>query len=163
MRCYQLTSKLPKTEIYGLTSQIQRAAVSIRSNIAEGKGRNYLGDYIRHLSIANGSLKELETHLIIVGRLAYSYSTFIGEKIKRKGISEYVVRPQEKGRSHKRHSNFSIGLNALNFLDGISFFQKQIEELMSLFPLNICSSASGSKNRHSFKRHNLLPFQRHSF
>ncbi len=71
VRCYQLTSKLPKTEIYGLTSQIQRAAVSIRSNIAEGKGRNYLGDYIRHLSIANGSLKELETHLIIVGRLAY--------------------------------------------------------------------------------------------
>ena len=71
VRCYQLTSKLPKTEIYGLTSQIQRAAVSIPGNIAEGKGRNYLGDYIRHLSIANGSLKELETHLIIVGRLAY--------------------------------------------------------------------------------------------
>lgn len=72
--------------------------------------------------------------LIILITLAYSYSTFIGEKIKRKGISEYVVRPQEKGRSHKRHSDFSIGLNALNFLDGISFFQKQIEELMSLFP-----------------------------
>lgn len=69
--CYQLTSKFPKTEIYGLSSQIQRAAVSIPANIAEGKGRNYLGDYIRHLSIANGSLKELETHLIIVGRLAY--------------------------------------------------------------------------------------------
>jgi hypothetical protein len=59
VRCYQLTSKFPKTEIYGLTSQIQRAAVSIRSNIAEGKGRNHLGDYIRHLSIANGSLKQL--------------------------------------------------------------------------------------------------------
>jgi hypothetical protein len=72
--------------------------------------------------------------LIILITLAYSYSTFIGEKIKRKGISEYVVRPQEKGRSHKRHSDFSIGLNALNFLDGISFFQKQIEELMSLSP-----------------------------
>ena len=69
--CYQLTSKFPKTETYGLSSQIQRSAVSIPANIAEGKGRNHLGDYIRHLSIANGSLKELETHLIIVGRLGY--------------------------------------------------------------------------------------------
>lgn len=71
VRCYQLTSQFPKTEIYGLSSQIQRAAVSIPANIAEGKGRNYLGDYIRHLSIANGSLKELETHLLIVERLEY--------------------------------------------------------------------------------------------
>lgn len=69
--CYKLTSQFPKTEIYGLSSQIQRAAVSIPANIAEGKGRNHLGDYIRHLSIANGSLKELETHLMIVGRLGY--------------------------------------------------------------------------------------------
>ncbi|MTF38736.1 four helix bundle protein [Cyanobacterium aponinum] len=69
--CYQLTSQFPKTEIYGLSSQIQRAAVSIPANIAEGKGRNHLGDYIRHLSMANSSLKELETHLMIVGRLGY--------------------------------------------------------------------------------------------
>ena len=69
--CYQLTSKLPKTEIYGLSRQIQRAAISIPANIAEGKGRQHLGDYIHHLSIANGSLKELETHLLITGRLSY--------------------------------------------------------------------------------------------
>ncbi|NEO70325.1 four helix bundle protein [Moorena sp. SIO3H5] len=69
--CYKLTSKLPKTEIYGLSSQIQRAAVSIPANIAEGKGRQHLGDYIHHLSIANGALKELETHLLITGRLSY--------------------------------------------------------------------------------------------
>jgi hypothetical protein len=72
--------------------------------------------------------------LIILITLAYSYSTFMGEEIKRKGISEYLVRPREKGRSYKRHSDFSIGLNAVNFLEGISFFQKQLEELMSLFP-----------------------------
>ena len=69
--CYRLTSKFPKTEIYGLSSQIQRAAVSIPANIAEGKGRQHLGDYIRHLCIANGSLKELETHLLIALRLSY--------------------------------------------------------------------------------------------
>ena len=69
--CYQLTPKLPKTEVYGLTSQIQRAAVSIPANIAEGKGREHLGEYIHHLSIANGSLKELETHLLIIERLSY--------------------------------------------------------------------------------------------
>lgn len=69
--CYKLTSKLPQTEIYGLSSQIKRAVISIPANIAEGKGRRYLGDYIRHLSIANGSLKELETHLLIGGKLSY--------------------------------------------------------------------------------------------
>ena len=73
--CYQLTPKLPKTEVYGLTSQIQRAAVSIPANIAEGKGRNNLGEYIYHLSIANGSLKELETHLLIIERLSYLESS----------------------------------------------------------------------------------------
>ena len=67
--CYRLTSKFPKTEIYGLSSQIQRAAVSIPANIAEGKGRQHLGDYIRHLCIANGSLKELETHLLLSKRV----------------------------------------------------------------------------------------------
>jgi len=52
-------------------NQIQRAAVSIPANIAEGQGRDHLGDYLHHLSIANGSLMELETHLLISERLAY--------------------------------------------------------------------------------------------
>lgn len=57
--------------MYGLSSQIQRAAASVPANIAEGFGRRRLGDYIHHLLIANGSLKELETHLIVVVRLKY--------------------------------------------------------------------------------------------
>ena len=69
--CYRLTKQIPQSEIYGLTSQIRRAAVSIPTNIAEGHGRKNIGEYIQHLSIANGSLKELETHLIIAGRLHY--------------------------------------------------------------------------------------------
>ena len=66
---YELTRGLPKEERYGLTSQLRRAAVSIPSNIAEGYGRVHRGDYIRHLSIASGSLAEVETQLTIAGRL----------------------------------------------------------------------------------------------
>jgi len=68
---YRLSRLLPKSEVYGLASQMQRCAVSIPANIAEGHGREHLGDYIRHLSIATGSLMELETHLQIAQRLAY--------------------------------------------------------------------------------------------
>jgi four helix bundle protein len=68
---YQVCKKLPKEEIYGLASQMRRAAISVPANIAEGQGRRTLKDKQNFLSIAMGSLKELETHLIIAGRLDF--------------------------------------------------------------------------------------------
>jgi len=71
VRIYALAGRMPASELYGLRAQMQRAAVSVPANIAEGQGRDHLGDYLRHLSIAKGSLTELETHLEIARRLGY--------------------------------------------------------------------------------------------
>ncbi len=69
--CYQMTRKYPRSEIYGLTSQLQRAAVSVPSNIAEGHQRWHSKEFLYHLSIAYASLAELETHAEIARRLNY--------------------------------------------------------------------------------------------
>ena len=62
---YDITRNFPREEIYGLTSQMRRAAVSVPTNIAEGYGREYQNDYIRFPRVAQDSLKELETHLLL--------------------------------------------------------------------------------------------------
>lgn len=66
---YQLTQDFPKTEVYGLTSQLRRAAVSVSSNIAEGAGRANKKEFKQFLHFARGSNCELQTQLVIVGRL----------------------------------------------------------------------------------------------
>ncbi len=68
---YQLTSRFPKEEIYGLTSQIRRAAVSVPSNIAEGQGRLSTGEFRQFLGHARGSLAEVETQVHIAQKLNY--------------------------------------------------------------------------------------------
>lgn len=69
--CYRLTERFPGTERFGLTAQLRRAAVSVPSNIAEGHGRGHAKNFINHLWIANGSLRESETQLLIAERLGY--------------------------------------------------------------------------------------------
>jgi len=69
VNCYRATKAFPHTEAYGMTSQIRRAAASIAANIAEGYGRDGPGQFQQFLKVAQGSLKELETHLIIALRV----------------------------------------------------------------------------------------------
>jgi four helix bundle protein len=68
---YRTTAEFPKHELYGLTSQMRRAAVSVSSNIAEGKGHSSDGDFGRFLFHARGSLLELQTQIVIAGGLSY--------------------------------------------------------------------------------------------
>ena len=70
-KVYQLSRQFPKHETYGLGGQIQRAAISIPANIAERHARGSTKDFLRHLAIAQGSLAELETHLLLAERLNY--------------------------------------------------------------------------------------------
>ncbi|HVW38867.1 MAG TPA: four helix bundle protein [Pirellulales bacterium] len=74
---YMVTRALPKSELYGLTSQMQRAAVSVPSNVAEGQQRESTKEFLHHVSYSLGSLAELNTLLAICERLSYSDSVRI--------------------------------------------------------------------------------------
>lgn len=68
---YKCSQKFPSSEIYGLTSQLRRAAVSISANIAEGSERQYKKEFLQFLSISRGSLAEVETYLVLAKDLGY--------------------------------------------------------------------------------------------
>lgn len=86
---YRLTQNFPKQEMYGLSSQIQRAAVSLPSNIAEGHARDSTKEFLHYLSIALGSVAELETQLILAERLTY---------LDRKNLEIVLLKTDEVGR-----------------------------------------------------------------
>lgn len=87
--CHKLTKGFPASELYGLSAQIQRAAVSVPANIAEGHARRHTGDYVRHLSYAAGSLAELETHLEAAMRL---------QMLSKKDLEVTLIQTAEIGR-----------------------------------------------------------------
>ena len=69
--CYRLSRGFPRDERFGLTSQLRRAAVSVPSNIAEGNGRKHRREYVHHVSIAKGSVNEVESLLLAAERLGF--------------------------------------------------------------------------------------------
>ena len=81
-QCYVVTRNFPKEELYGMISQIRRASSSIPANIAEGHGRKTRKEYIQFLYISQGSLKELETHLMLSKRVKLSPSDVIDTLLK---------------------------------------------------------------------------------
>lgn len=81
-RIYKITETFPQSEIYGLTNQMRRSAVSIPSNISEGAARSSNKEFIQFLYVSLGSLSELETHLIISGKLRYTGDESIFEEIE---------------------------------------------------------------------------------
>jgi four helix bundle protein len=82
---YGLTKTFPKEEVYGLSSQLRRAAVSIASNIAEGRGRGTDGEFKQFLSIAQGSTYEIHTQLLVAGQLK------IGDEAKIRNAEELCI------------------------------------------------------------------------
>ena len=72
--CYELTKPFPRDETYGMVAQIRRASVSIPANIAEGHGREQTRSFVQFLRIAQGSMKELETHLLLAEQVGLVHS-----------------------------------------------------------------------------------------
>ena len=88
---YSISSNFPKEEIYGITSQLRRSAVSVPSNIAEGSGRNTKGEFNQILGIAVGSLYELETQLIISERLNYCKKEEVEPIIEKINVNQKMI------------------------------------------------------------------------
>ena len=91
--CYVLTKAFPKQEIYGMTAQIRRAAVSIAANVAEGHGGESTGSFVQFLRVSQGSLKELETHLLLARQVQVA---------KPEAVEPILVRCESLGRMLRR-------------------------------------------------------------
>ncbi len=102
MVIYRITKGFPREEIYGLTSQIRRSAVSVVCNIAEGYGRKTILEYIRSLYIAYGSFCELETQILLSGDLGYIEAGKLGRLQDELGEVERMLKALIKSLENKR-------------------------------------------------------------
>jgi four helix bundle protein len=91
----RLTTTFPKDEVYGMTTQIRRAAVSIAANIAEGHGRENSGSFVQFLHMSQGSLKELETHLVLSTRVSLVRTDSLGKMLR--SLIRSIQRRQSNG------------------------------------------------------------------
>jgi four helix bundle protein len=90
---YQVTACFPKEEVYGLTSQLRRAAISVPGNIAEGQGRRGVAEFRHFLRQASGSLMELETQMMIAERLHYASPESASQILNRTAEVGRVLKP----------------------------------------------------------------------
>jgi len=102
LEVYQKTKGFPKNEMYGLISQMRRAALSIPCNIAEGYGRKTTPDYLRALYIAYGSTCELETQILLSGDLGYITNEFLSKLQGDLGEVERMLKALIKSLENKR-------------------------------------------------------------
>lgn len=103
--CYRITQAFPREEMFGLTSQIRRCSASVPANVAEGHGRENTGSFIQFLRIAQGSLKELETHILLAERVGVAQAADISPLMERceslgRMLRSLIRSLQEKQRSH---------------------------------------------------------------
>jgi len=98
---YVLTGQFPKSEVFGLSSQLQRAAVSVPSNIAEGHARDSTKEYLRFISISQGSLAELETQLYLAQRLNYIAENCLTKILEISGEVGRMLRGLQKNLKEK--------------------------------------------------------------
>ena len=106
--CYKLSATLPREERFGLISQIRRAATSVPANIAEGFGRWNAPDFARFLAISSGSLRELETHLIIVQRLGFASAESVNDLLcATEELSKMLYRMRQRVSSNGNRSGMT--------------------------------------------------------
>ena len=103
---YKYTEDFPSKELYGLSSQLRRASVSVASNIAEGRGRCTPGEFKQFLGIAHGSNFEVQTQLVIAGRLKFGKAALLDEAEKMSvDVGKCSVRSSQSLRRRDRSCN----------------------------------------------------------
>jgi four helix bundle protein len=102
--CYRLTRSFPKEELFGLSSQIRRSAASVPANIAEGHGRENTGSFVHYLRMAQGSLKELETHLLLAERVGVGSRSGVDPSIEQCEAVGKMLRSLIRSLQQKEHA-----------------------------------------------------------